>query len=104
MPNNNGQHDPVFRGAVPLGGQGEPTATVVSCIWHKFEEYVPHPPDAPKCWEQDGQWVLNMGGLLSWLTVTLTQLLPVMNNIAQHTSEVGVQVEALMAQGEEEGG
>lgn len=85
---------PEFRGAVPLGPQGQQAASVVTCIWHVYEEYAPHPPDAPTCWEQDGQYVLEMGGLLSWLTVNLTQLLGITNNIAGALAEVQVMVEA----------
>ena len=86
--------DDVFRGAVPLGPQGQQTATVVSCVWHKYGEQVIHPPDAPQCWEQDGQWVMQLGSLLAWLTVNLTQLLGIVNNMAGALANVQVQMEA----------
>jgi hypothetical protein len=90
---NNGRYGE-FRGAVPLGPQGQQPANVVTCIWHKYEELVAHPPDAPKCWEVDGQHVMDLGGLLSWLTVNLTQLLGITNNVAQAVAELQVHVEA----------
>ena len=89
--------NPEFRGAVPLGPNGQSPATLVTCIWHKYEGTIAHPPDAPQCWEQDEQFVMQLPGLIAWLTVNLTQLLGVTNNMAQALSEVSVYIEALDA-------
>lgn len=82
-------------GAVPLGP--EPETQMVSCIWHGAS--MEHPVGAPPCvWHAGAsQQVMALTSLLQWLTITLTQLLGATNGMAEHLSELGVQVEALDA-------
>ena len=88
--------DPRLQGAVPLGEPGE-TTQMVSCLWHGAS--MEHPQGAPPCQWHSGasQQVMPLASLLQWLTITLTQLLGATNGMAEHLSELGVQVEALDA-------
>jgi hypothetical protein len=92
-----------FRGAIPLGdGNGDAKelgTQVVTCIWHNHE--LGHPPDAPECVKimHNGKpiRVVPLPALLVWLTVNLTQMLGVSNEMAEHLNELQVYVEALDA-------